>query len=122
MCYYRTCFYQSWRHISTYVCEKHITINSHCHSSYISKETAIVHSDTGTSELNGRAELKKMKLTDYMKASSSSSVDAALLPFDDAALFPFDDAVLLPFDDAVLLALVLGMKISSSSSLSWVHK
>src|SRR5215216_5412584 len=74
--------------------------------------------------------LKKIKLTCYMKASSSSSVDATLLPFDDAlllpavdeALLPFDDAVLLPFDAAVLLALVLGMKISSSSSLSAVHK
>jgi hypothetical protein len=65
-----------------------------------------------------------------MKASSSSSVDAALLPFDDAAILAFDDAAvlafddveLLAFDDAVLLPLVLGMKISSSSSLSWVHK
>jgi hypothetical protein len=41
-----------------------------------------------------------------MKESSSSSVDAELLPFDDAAV----------------LALVVGMKISSSSSLSAVHK
>ena len=41
-----------------------------------------------------------------MKASSSSSVDAELLPFDDA----------------VVLALMLGMKISSSSSLSALHK
>jgi hypothetical protein len=57
-----------------------------------------------------------------MKSSSSSSVDAELLPFDDEELLAFDDAELLPFDDAVLLALVLGMKISSSSSLSWVHK
>ena len=39
MCYYRTCFYLIRRHISTYVCERHITIISHCYSSYISKET-----------------------------------------------------------------------------------
>ena len=65
-----------------------------------------------------------------MKTSSSSSVDAALLPFDDEALLPFDDEALLPFDDdsllpfddAGVLALLLGMKISSSFSLSSVHK
>jgi hypothetical protein len=62
-----------------------------------------------------------MKLTDYMKASSSSSFDAALLPFDDAALFLFDDAVVFDSDEAGLLAMVLGMKRSSSSSLSWLH-
>jgi hypothetical protein len=83
-----------------------------------------------------------------MKSSSSSSVDAALFPFNgavvldfydvgllalvlsmkssssssvDAALLPFDGAVLLDFDDAGILGLVLGMKRSSSSSLSWLH-
>ena len=37
MCYYRTCFYVIRRHILFYVCERHITINSHSYSSYISK-------------------------------------------------------------------------------------
>ena len=71
-----------------------------------------------------------------MKSSSSSSIDAALLPFDDAVLLPSVDAEILPFEDAVLLPLddveVLpfddvepgsgDMKISSSSSLSSVHQ
>ena len=79
-----------------------------------------------------------------MKSSSSSSVDAALLPFDDAVLlpsvdaellplldaelFPFEDAEVLPLDDAELLSFddaepgSGNMKISSSSSLSSVHK
>ncbi|XP_071678289.1 uncharacterized protein [Lolium perenne] len=38
-----------------------------------------------------------------------------------AALFPFEDLALLPFDDAAFFALLLGSKISSSSSLSTVH-
>src|SRR3954463_1114863 len=71
-----------------------------------------------------------------MKSSSSSSIDVELLPFDDEELLPFDDAETLPFDDEELLpfddAKTLpfddeepgsgGMKISSSSSLSSVHK
>jgi hypothetical protein len=42
------------------------------------------------------------------------------LPFDNEELLPFDDAELLPIDDAELGS--GGMKISSSSSLSSVHK
>jgi hypothetical protein len=81
-----------------------------------------------------------------MKSSSSSFVDAALLPLDDAVVLDFEDVGLLafvlgmkssssstvdaaplPFDDVVvfddagLLALLLVMKRSSSSSLSWLH-
>ena len=37
MCYYRTCFYVIRRHILFYVCGRHIIINSHSYSSYISK-------------------------------------------------------------------------------------
>ena len=64
----------------------------------------------------------------YMKSSSSSSIDAELLPFDDEERLPFDDAETLPFDDEELLPFddaepgSGGMKISSSSSLSPVHK
>ena len=64
----------------------------------------------------------------YMKSSSSSSIDAELFPFDDEELLPFDDAETLPFDDEELLPFddaepgSGGMKISSSSSLSSVHK
>ena len=89
--------------------------------------------NASTSELNGTTGIQ---LKNYMKASSSSSVDAELLPFEDAELLPLDDAELLPFEDAILLPLddveLLpfddaepgsgGMKISSSSSLSSVHK
>src|SRR3954469_3115310 len=63
-----------------------------------------------------------------MKSSSSSFVDAELLPFGDEELLPFDDAETLPFDDEELLPFddaepgSGGMKISSSSSLSSVHK
>ena len=71
-----------------------------------------------------------------MKASSSSSVNAELLLFEDAKILPLDDAELLPFEDAELFPLddaelLLfddvepgsgGMKMSSSSSLSSVHK
>ena len=57
--------------------------------------------NASTSELNGRTGIQ---LKNYMKASSSSSVDAELLPFEDAE----------PGSG--------GMKISSSSSLSSVHK
>jgi hypothetical protein len=38
-----------------------------------------------------------------------------------AALFPFEELALLPFDDAVVLPLLLGLKTSSSSSLSSAH-
>ena len=71
-----------------------------------------------------------------MKSSSSSSIDAELLPFDDeellpfdyAEVLPFDDEELLPFDDAELLPFDNaepgsgGRKISSSSSLLELHK
>ena len=58
--------------------------------------------NASTSELNGTTGIQ---LKNYMKASSSSSVDAELLPFEDAELLPLDDEELLPFDDAVLLPL-----------------
>ena len=58
--------------------------------------------NASTSELNGRTGIH---LTYYMKSSSSSSVDADLLPFDDAVLLPSVDAELLPFEDAELLPL-----------------
>ena len=51
--------------------------------------------------------------------------DAAPLPFDDASALRFDDAAPLPFDAAAAAATLLlasvGMKISSSSSLSSTH-
>src|SRR3989337_2678662 len=81
--------------------------------------------NASTSELNGRTGIQ---LKNYMKASSSSSDDAELLPLDDAELLPFEDAVLLPLDDAELLPFddaepgSGGMKISSSSPPSSVHK
>ena len=89
--------------------------------------------NASTSESNGRTGIQ---LTYYMKSSSSSFVDATLLPFDDAVLLPSVDAELLPFEDAEFLPLddveLLpfddaehgsgGMKISSSSLLSSVHK
>ena len=56
--------------------------------------------NASTSKLNGRTGIQ---LKNYMKASSSSSVDAEFLPFKDAELLPLDDAELLPFEDAVLL-------------------
>ncbi|KAI4983952.1 hypothetical protein ZWY2020_040742 [Hordeum vulgare] len=49
----------------------------------------------------------------YIKSSSS---------FDYEELWPFDEAVLLALVDAALLSILLGMKISSSSSLSSIHK
>ena len=50
-------------------------------------------------------EMVQLEYILHTKSSSSSSVDAALLPFDDAVLLPSVDAELLPFEDVEVLPL-----------------